>query len=576
MTVWPSEGVDNFTTFMNITATDGALIAQYQSYMEQGNTAQANEILAQIPQGTQKIIKATDVNKWTQAILALERFYISDIEPYIQQQQEDWQAIVDQFSYQGEWASGTTYVTNNFVSYTSGGVTMLYIATGNPPTGTAPTNTTYWRPLTIRGQQGQSGTGLAYRESWDAGTQYSANDAVSYEGALWMALQANQNITPGTNASYWQKVIGFEATTYPIQDTEPTNLEAGSLWFNTSGNPTMYYYLEALANPAVASQILYGYQVYDDEGNVMVGTLPAPTTLTITAPPSKTQYFVGDTFEPDGMVITVGYSDGSSKVVTNYTYSPTGALTVDDTSVTVSYTDLGVTVSATQAISVSAGTPISSLAVGSIVKVNENGSPVNYMIVQQGNPDISAYDASCDGTWLLRQDCAENRQWNSTNNNAYANSTIHSYLNNTWINEYDSGTQGIIKQVKIPYVNGAGDSPIASGVNGLSCKIFLLSGYEVGFRQNDNEHFPQDSVKLSYFEAGTGSSANNKRIANLSGGAVLWWLRSPRADSTIAVWHVSNSGNSGSDSCTRLCGIRPCFIIPSTTPVDSDNNIIIS
>lgn len=270
---------------MNITATDGALIAQYQSYMEQGNTAQANEILAQIPQSTQKIIKATDVNKWTQAILALERFYISDIEPYIQQQQEDWQAIVDQFSYHGEWASGTTYVTNNFVSYTSGGVTMLYIATGNPPTGTAPTNTTYWRPLTIRGQQGQSGTGLAYRESWDAGTQYNANDAVSYEGTLWMALQANQNITPGTNASYWQKVIGFEATTYPIQDTEPTNLEVGSLWFNTSGNPTMYYYLEALANPAVASQILYGYQVYDDEGNVMVGTLPAPTTLTITAPP---------------------------------------------------------------------------------------------------------------------------------------------------------------------------------------------------------------------------------------------------------------------------------------------------
>ena len=561
---------------MNITATDGALIAQYQSYMEQGNTAQANEILAQIPQSTQKIIKATDVNKWTQAILALERFYISDIEPYIQQQQEDWQAIVDQFSYHGEWASGTTYVTNNFVSYTSGGVTMLYIATGNPPTGTNPTNTTYWRPLTIRGQQGQSGTGLAYRESWDVGTQYNANDAVSYEGALWMALQANQNITPGTNASYWQKVVGFEATTYPIQDTEPTNLEAGSLWFNTSGNPTMYYYLEALANPAVASQILYGYQVYDDEGNVMVGTLPAPTTLTITAPPSKTQYFVGDTFEPDGMVVTVGYSDGSSKVVTNYTYSPTGALTVDDTGVTVSYTDVGVTVSATQEISVSADMPISSLAVGSIVKVNENGSPVNYMIVQQGNPDISAYDASCDGTWLLRQDCAENRQWNSTNNNAYANSTIHSYLNDTWINEYDSGTQGVIKQIKIPYVNGAGDSPIASGANGLSCKIFLLSGYEVGFRQNDDEYFPQDGVKLSYFETGTGTTADNKRIAKLNGSATHWWLRSPYTNLTNVTWFVGSDGDYYYGGGSSSYGIRPCFIIPSTTFVDSNNNIITS
>ena len=255
---------------MNITATDGALIAQYQSYMEQGNTVQANEILAQIPQGTQKIIRATDVNKWTQAILALERFYISDIEPYIQQQQEDWQAIVDQFSYQGEWASSITYVKNNFVSYTSGGVTMLYIATGNPPTGTAPTNTTYWRPLTIRGQQGQSGTGLAYRESWDAGTQYNANDAVTYEGALWMALQANQNVEPGSNASYWQKIINLDATTYPIQDTEPPNISVGGLWFNTSDIPNFatdsWSAIATIAESGVAS-------VYYNIGDVKTVTL---------------------------------------------------------------------------------------------------------------------------------------------------------------------------------------------------------------------------------------------------------------------------------------------------------------
>lgn len=441
---------------MNITATDGPLIAQYHSYTEQGNTVQANEILSQIPQGTQKIIKATDVNKWTQAILALERFYISDIEPYIQQQQEDWQAIVDQFSYQGEWASGITYVKNNFVSYTSGGVTMLYIATGNPPTGTAPTNATYWRPLTIQGQQGQSGEGLAYRENWDAGTQYNANDAVTYEGALWMALQVNQNITPGTNASYWQKVIEFEATTYPIQDTEPTNLEAGSLWFNTS-------------------------------------------------------------------------------------------------------------------------TPISSLAVGSIVKVNENGSPVNYMIVQQGNPDTSMYDASCNGTWLLRVDCSESKQWNNTNNNDYANSTINSYLNSTWVNEYDSGMQGIIKQVKIPYVNGTGSSgSVASGSSGLSCKIFLLSGREVGFSTSDNPYFPNDGAKLSYFESGTGSSALNKRIAKLNGSAAIWWLRSLITNGTGRAWLIYSNGSYGSLSCSNSYGIRPCFIIPSTTSVDSDNNIITS
>ena len=43
------------------------------------------------------------------------------------------------------------------------------------------------------------------------------------------------------------------------------------------------------------------------------------------------------------------------------------------------------------------------VAVGSIVKLNENGSPTNYIVVNQGIPGNSPlYDASCNGTWLLR------------------------------------------------------------------------------------------------------------------------------------------------------------------------------
>lgn len=42
------------------------------------------------------------------------------------------------------------------------------------------------------------------------------------------------------------------------------------------------------------------------------------------------------------------------------------------------------------------GTPISSLFVGTLIKMNESGAPVEYMIVNQGLPS-SMYDASCDG-----------------------------------------------------------------------------------------------------------------------------------------------------------------------------------
>lgn len=50
-----------------------------------------------------------------------------------------------------------------------------------------------------------------------------------------------------------------------------------------------------------------------------------------------------------------------------------------------------------RAMPVAAGTQISTLEVGTLVKINENGAPVEYLIVNQGNPDPSMYDASCDG-----------------------------------------------------------------------------------------------------------------------------------------------------------------------------------
>ena len=241
LTNFPSS-VDQFMTFLNIVASDGPLIAQYQAAMEAGNQTQANQILAQIPQGAQKIITAVTLNQLSQAILAIERFFLTDIEPYIQNQQQSWLTIINQFSYKGNWASGTSYTTNNLVSYTVSGINLVYIAISAPPVGTPPTNTQYWRLLTIQGPQGDSGEGLSYREEWVNSNSYAINDAVTYNGAIWMAIQPSQNIEPSLNSQYWELVMNLETTAYPIQDTVPTNLQVGGLWFNTSNNPTQYIY----------------------------------------------------------------------------------------------------------------------------------------------------------------------------------------------------------------------------------------------------------------------------------------------------------------------------------------------
>ena len=94
-------------------------------------------------------------------------------------------------------------------------------------------------------------------------------------------------------------------------------------------------------------------------------------------------------------------------------------------------------------------------AVGSIVKLKENGTLVDYLVVHQGRPS-SIYDASCDGVWLLRKDIAENRVWAANNVNKLESSDIQTYLNGTWINRYDAAIRAAIKQVKIPYRKNGG------------------------------------------------------------------------------------------------------------------------
>lgn len=263
--------VDQFTTFLNITATDGPLIKQYTDAMNIGDVVTANQILAQIPDATQKLITANSLNKLTQAMLAVERFYKTDIKPYVDNKQTEWSDRINQFNYISDWSVSQTYQKNNIVSYTQFGNTYLYIATSNPPSGTLPTNSTYWQKFTIQGEQGAS-QDLSYRYGWEIGTEYIANDAVTYEGRIWVALRTNRGVQPGTDPSVWNKVTSIEMVHYPIQSTPPTTLENGDMWFNTSGNPTNYFKLNPLSNMATASDIAMGKQAYNDQGILIVGT----------------------------------------------------------------------------------------------------------------------------------------------------------------------------------------------------------------------------------------------------------------------------------------------------------------
>lgn len=215
---------------------------------------------------------------------------------------------------------------------------------------------------------------------------------------------------------------------------------------------------------------------------------------------------------------------------------------------------------------------LSSKAIGSTIKLKVNGSARNFIVVHQGKPS-SVYDDSCNGTWLLMQDIYENRAWHSSNTNDYANSTIHSYLNSTFLNLFESNIKNAIKQVKLPYRKGSGTSTtVTSGSNGLSAKIFLLSATETSF---DFSYMPSgEGAELAYFKGCADNSSDSKRVAYLNGSAAGWWLRSPYCgyNSRYALC-VLSSGDWDGSNCSDSGGIRPALILPSTLLVSDDGSV---
>ena len=203
-------------------------------------------------------------------------------------------------------------------------------------------------------------------------------------------------------------------------------------------------------------------------------------------------------------------------------------------------------------------TRLGNMAVGSAVKIKLSGTVNDFIIVHQGLPS-SAYDASCNGVWVVMKDIYTTSTFG--NNNSYKDSSIHSYLNSTFYNLIDSQIRAVIKQVKIPYTN----SGVQSGANGLSTKVFLLSGTEVGF--SGVSYMNTEGAKLSYFDSAS------KRVAYNGSSAAGWWLRSPDADGGTVVWTVGSDGANGYWYCGNTYGVRPAFVLPSSLAVSDDGAV---
>lgn len=243
------------------------------------------------------------------------------------------------------------------------------------------------------------------------------------------------------------------------------------------------------------------------------------------------------------------------------------------------------------------------VSVGSSVKLNVDGVPQEFIVVHQGKPS-NLYDDSCNGTWLLMKYLLDGKRWpimrsdNSptANDNDYANSDIHKYLNNAFLDRLDNNIRAQIKEVKIPYRPGSGPATtVNSGSDGLSAKAFLLSGHEVHGKIDMTEtyygFFPKNEGSVLDFFAKSsrnGLTDNDRCAPFVKNGTkpmpmdLYWWLRTPNCSNGYKGQdlggkqsiYIDDTGRCGYHYSCNYMGIRPALILPSSLSVSDDAFVI--
>lgn len=200
-------------------------------------------------------------------------------------------------------------------------------------------------------------------------------------------------------------------------------------------------------------------------------------------------------------------------------------------------------------------TPLGWHSVGSTIKMDINGNKRVWRIAYKGNPNPNLYDESCNGVWLVLNTIYSTRA--NGNDCQYAGGTIDTYLNSTFLNriDKDGNAAKYIKQVKIPYAKKQEDGSweVQTKENGLPCKVFLPSIFELGGAENLSIY--KDGSKLGYYD-GSPSTLTLKQ----SGTPAPWRTRTVTSDAQ-SEFSVDATGTITTCAPTDVIGVVPCVIM---------------
>ena len=311
-------------------------------------------------------------------------------------------------------------------------------------------------------------------------------------------------------------------------------------------------------------------------------------SLSITTAPKKTTYNVGETFDPTGMIIQATLNNNTTKSITDTNdlkINPSTALTISDTSVTITYANKTVT----QAISVKEKTPALEFAQATVGKNGleqithtiDNTLQVDNKFATEyryrgGDSVVKNYVTFNNETWriigviptedtdgnvenrfkIIKDESIGNKYWNTNGTNDWTNATLNTYLNNDYYNTLNTEAKNMIGTTKY-YLGGSNhDSKFTSDVmwqyerkrggasyyyksnpviqSDASKKLAIMYTSDYGYGSSK-----ECTETLSNYSGST----NCKTINNWLDKSDYIWLLSQITYSPVGAFRVEPSGN---------------------------------
>lgn len=198
------------------------------------------------------------------------------------------------------------------------------------------------------------------------------------------------------------------------------------------------------------------------------------------------------------------------------------------------------------------GIQLGDIAEGSIVKLNENGSPVEFYVAKHD------YESSLNGsgrTLLVRKDAqhdvSTSKMWDAGGVNAYSGSDIDVYINGTYLDMFDTKTKSAIGTTKFYYTPMNGNTSVGT----LQRAVFILSFTELGLSDYDANRNVE------------GSALQNVTVyqsVKYNGKSVQQWTRTPYKRNTSSVYYLNTDGSFARTDASSFASVaRPCLTLPS-------------